>query len=166
MIDSDELLSVANFDLLCSVAHEKERPIVAGLVFAAFGKPTDIHQKPVPTIFYDGPEGFVSLDAYPKNSIFEVDAAGTGCLLIHRSVLIKMRESADENMGDKWCWFWDGPINGEWVGEDLLFCRRVRALGFPITVHTGVVLPHYKGEWLDERHHDLWQKEHPSSGDE
>jgi hypothetical protein len=73
-------------------------------------------------------------------------------------VLEKMRENADPNQGQDWCWFWDGPINGNWISEDLLFSRRIRQLGFPIYVHTGAVLPHQKSYWLSEEHHLSWKE--------
>ena len=157
LIDSDEQLSLEAFDKLLETAHDKERPVVAGLVFAGFGIQGAPYPKPVPAIFQDAPEGFLPLYKYDKDSVFEIDAAGTGCLLIHRSVLEKMRETADANQGTDWCWFWDGPVDGNWIGEDLLFCRRIRALGFPIYVNTGAILPHQKSYWLDERHHQLWK---------
>lgn len=157
LIDSDEQLSLEAFDKLLETAHDKERPVVAGLVFAGFGVEGAPYPKPVPAIFQDAPEGFLPLYKYDKNSVFEIDAAGTGCLLIHRSVLEKMRETADKNQGTDWCWFWDGPVDGNWIGEDLLFCRRIRALGFPIYVNTGAILPHQKSYWLEERHHELWK---------
>ena len=157
LIDSDEQLTLEAFDKLLETAHDKERPVVAGLVFAGFGIEGAPYPKPVPAIFQDAPEGFLPLYKYDKNSVFEIDAAGTGCLLIHRSVLEKMRETADKNQGTDWCWFWDGPLDGNWIGEDLLFCRRIRALGFPIYVNTGAILPHQKSYWLDERHHQLWK---------
>jgi hypothetical protein len=157
LIDSDEQLSLEAFDKLLETAHDKERPVVAGLVFAGFGIEGAPYPKPVPAIFQDAPEGFLPLYKYDKDSVFEIDAAGTGCLLIHRSVLEKMRETADKNQGPDWCWFWDGPVDGNWIGEDLLFCRRIRSLGFPIYVNTGAILPHQKSYWLDERHHQLWK---------
>lgn len=158
MLDTDEQLTPQAFDLLINTAHEKERPIVAGLYFAAMdGGPDAIFPKPMPTIFMDTGTSFRPLDNYDEDAVFEIHAAGTGCLLIHRSVFEKMRELADPHQGDKWCWFWDGPIDGTWLGEDLLFCRRARALGFPIYVNTAAILPHQKTFWLDERHHWLWQ---------
>jgi hypothetical protein len=157
LIDSDEQLSLEAFDKLLETAHDKERPVVAGLVFAGFGIEGAPYPKPVPAIFQDAPEGFLPLYKYDKDSVFEIDAAGTGCLLLHRSVLEKMRETADKNQGTDWGWFWDGPLDGNWIGEDLLFCRRIRALGFPIYVNTGAILPHQKSYWLDERHHHLWK---------
>lgn len=157
MIDTDEQLSVQTFDKLIQAAHDKERPVVSGLVFAAFDAHKNLYPKPVPAIFAESEAGFLPLYKYDKDSVFEIEACGTGCLLIHRSVLEKMREAADPNQGDNWCWFWDGPINGEWISEDLLFSRRIRQLGFPIHVHTGAILPHQKSYWLSEEHHVDWQ---------
>jgi hypothetical protein len=156
MIDTDEQLTVETFDILVNAAHDKERPVVSGLVFAAFDAHKHPYPKPVPAIFQDAPEGFLPLFKYDRNSLFEIDACGTGCVLIHRSVLEKMREMADPHQGQDWCWFWDGPIEGNWISEDLLFSRRIRQLGFPIYVHTGAVLPHQKSYWLSEEHHLSW----------
>lgn len=157
LIDSDEQLSAAVFDQLINTAHHTERPVVAGLVFAAFKQDGALYPQPVPAIFQDAPEGFLPLFKYDRNAIFEIDACGTGCMLIHRSVLEKMREAADPHQGTDWCWFWDGPLNGEWISEDLLFSRRIRQLGFPIYVNTAAILPHQKSYWLDEKHHIDWQ---------
>jgi hypothetical protein len=77
--------------------------------------------------------------------------------MVHRSVLEAIRDAADPNQGKDWCWFWDGPVKGEWIGEDLLFCRRIKSLGFPIYVNTGAILPHSKSYWLKEEHHDSWR---------
>lgn len=156
MMDSDEQLPVETFDKLIETAHHTERPVVAGLVFASFDSPGSVYPRPVPTIFADTPDGFLPLNNYDRNSIFEIEAAGTGCLLIHRSVLEKMRETADPHQGTDWCWFWDGPVSGEWIGEDLQFSRRIRSLGFPIYVNTGAILPHQKSYWLEEKQHLKW----------
>lgn len=61
MLDSDEQLDVRTFDMLCETAHDKERPVVAGLVFAGFGVPGKPYPKPVPAIFQDSPNGFLPL---------------------------------------------------------------------------------------------------------
>jgi hypothetical protein len=157
MIDVDEQLTTDVFDKLIATAHDKERPVVSALVFAAFDAHKHLYPKPVPAIFQDAPEGFLPLFKYDRDSVFQIDACGTGCVLIHRSVLEKMREMADDNQGKDWCWFWDGPIDGNWISEDLLFSRRIRQLGFPIHANTGAILPHQKSYWLDERHHLAWK---------
>ena len=87
------------------------------------------------------------------NEIIEVDATGTGCLLIHRSVLEYMQENANPNQGRDWAWFAEGAINGTYFGEDLLFSKRLKSFGYKIHAHTGAILPHQKEFWLDQRHH-------------
>lgn len=158
MLDSDETLSVEVFDLLVDSAHKDDRPVVAALVFAQFFD--NGVMRPVPAIYNFSPEGsMLPIDDYPKNALFQIDGAGTGCLLVHRSVLVAMRENANPNQGTDWCWFFDGALNGRWFSEDLLFSRKVGALGFPIFCHSGAVLAHHKSFWLDDRHHDQWKSE-------
>ena len=153
MVDSDERLSVDTWLKLIDSAHHIERPVMSGLVFAAFFD-NDDNLRPIPTIYkMDMEKGLTAIDAYPKNQILEVDAVGTGCLLIHRSVLLDMQKNATPNQGKDWAWFVEGAIEGTYFGEDLLFSKRLKSLGFSIHAHTGAILQHRKEFWLDERHH-------------
>lgn len=153
LVDSDERLPLDAFFTLIDTAHDKERPIVAGLVFAAFFDNQD-NLRPVPTLYrMTETLGLQPIDDYPINSVIEVDAAGTGCLLIHRSVLERMREEATPNQGKDWAWFVEGAIEGTYFGEDLLFSKRLKSMGYTIHAHTGAILAHQKSFWLDDRHH-------------
>ena len=152
MIDSDERLSLEAFKKLVDTAHDKERLVVSGLVFAKFGDDNAI--RPVPTIYRQTENvGLQSIDDYPLDSVIPISAAGTGCLLVHRSVLELMREHATENQGRDWCWFQEGAIGQQYFGEDILFSKKLNALGIQMWAHTGAILPHLKDFWLDERHH-------------
>ena len=153
MIDSDERLSLETWHKLIDSAHDKDRPIVSGLVFAAFFDDQD-GLRPVPTIYtMDAEKGLQPIDAYPIDELIEVDAVGTGCLLIHRSVLLEMQKQATAHQGQNWAWFVEGAIDGTYFGEDLLFSKRLKSMGYKIHAHTGAILPHHKQFWLDERHH-------------
>ena len=153
MIDSDERLPIETFFKLVDAAHDKDRPIVSGLVFAAFFDNAD-NLRAVPTIYrMTTDKGLQPIDDYPIDTLMEVDATGTGCLLIHRSVLETMREQATPNQGRDWAWFVEGAIEGTYFGEDLLFSKRLKSMGYKIHAHTGAILPHQKQFWLDERHH-------------
>ena len=153
MIDSDERLSLDTWHKLIDAAHDKDRPIVSGLVFAAFFDEND-GLRPVPTIYHmDSEKGLQPIDAYPEDQLIEVDAVGTGCILIHRSVLLDMQKQATPNQGSNWAWFVEGAIDGTYFGEDLLFSKRLKSMGYKIHAHTGAILPHHKQFWLDERHH-------------
>ena len=153
MIDSDERLSLETWHKLIDSAHDKDRPIVSGLVFAAFFDGDD-GLRPVPTIYkMDSEKGLQPIDAYPIDELIEVDAVGTGCLLIHRSVLLDMQKQSTPNQGKDWAWFVEGAIDGTYFGEDLLFSKRLKSMGYKIFAHTGAILPHHKQFWLDDRHH-------------
>jgi len=156
MVDSDQALPVEAFDKLVAAAHEKERPVVAGLYFGTLPNPTGLLPTPVPHFYRRADDGIMVTPVvdYPQDQVIDIDAAGTGCLLVHRSVLETIRDNADPSEGDAWCWFRDLPLNGHWVGEDIYFCRRIKALGFPIHGHTGAILPHRRKYWLDERQHE------------
>lgn len=161
MVDSDEYITIDAFAKLVNLADAEETPFVSGLYFAANWKtPTEL--EPVPLIFKltedNGVQPFLD---YPKDKAVEVYAAGTGCLLIHRSVLEKMREDFGEQWGYNWAWFQDGPIGDDkWLSEDLSFCDRVNNAGFKIVAHTGAVIPHRKQMWVMESHYEDWLKAH------
>lgn len=153
MVDSDEQLSLEAFDKLVDVAHDAERPIVAGLYFGAW--PGEFYPTAMPLIFHkrEGTTRFDPILDYPADTVVEVDSAGTGCLLVHRSVFEAIRAKATPHQGQDWCWFMDMPVNGDWFSEDHYFCQLAKSLGFPIHAHTGATLPHHKDFWITERHH-------------
>lgn len=150
MVDSDEQLPVQAFDKMVNAADAKRRPVIAGLYFGTW--PGGLIPQPVPHIYKRADDGvsMVPLVDYPPNQLVEVDAGGTGALLVHRSVLIAIRDAAEEYERD-WCWFRDLPVGNLWLGEDFYFCRRIRSLGFPIWAHTGAILQHRRRYWLDQR---------------
>jgi hypothetical protein len=152
MVDSDEQLSLDAFDKLVEAVHDKDRPIVAGLYFGAW--PGEFYPTAVPLIFnrVEGSTRFLPVMDYPTDKVIRVDSAGTGCLLIHRSVFEAFQADASPHQGKTWCWFQDMPVNQDWFSEDHFFCARAVELGFPIHVHTGAVLPHRKRFWLTEKH--------------
>ena len=151
MIDSDETITPQAFDKLVGAAHSTERPVVAGLYFGTW--PGNLLPRPVPHLYREAGDGVSAAPVmdYPPDSIIEIDRAGTGAMLVHRSVLQAIRDQASDHEGRDWCWFRDLPVGGLWLGEDMYFCRRVRSLGFKIHAHTGAILHHRRRYWLDQR---------------
>ena len=155
MIDTDQRFSLQSFDTLIEAADKNKRPIVSGVVLAAVWNGPGL--RPVPSIFKKQPDGgILPYDNYPKNTLVEIDAAGAAYLLTHRSVFQKIRDAAPEDSKD-WCWFQDGPINGNrWLSEDLTFCARIAEAGFKMHAHTGALAGHHKMMWLEEPMYDAW----------
>lgn len=80
---------------------------------------------------------------YPKDTIFPVQGAGFGCMLMETSVL-------------KQVWDTFGPAFAPlpWGGEDISFCYRVKQLGIPILCDSRVKCGHvgsmqYNEAWYD-----------------
>lgn len=158
MIDTDEMLSKDNFAKLLQSADAKLRPIVSGVVFGAW-ETGEIYPEPVPCIFKTNDTGgLFPVHDYEKDRLIEIDAAGTGCLLVHRKVLERFRQDANEHQGKMWGFFQDMPLNGEWIGEDILFSLRAKSFGYRLFAHTGVLLPHERKYWLKDVHHEDFKR--------
>lgn len=152
MIDSDEQLGLDTFDKLVEAVHDVARPIMAGLYFGL--APGDPYPTGYPLIFRRVKDStrFLPVADYPDDQVIEIDSAGTGCLLVHRSVFEAFQAEATPHEGKTWCWFRDMPVNGDWFSEDHYFCSRAQELGFTLHAHTGAQLAHHKQFWLTERH--------------
>ena len=153
-IDTDQRFTVEDFKKLIAAADAKTRPIVSGVVHGGWevGEP---YLEPVPCIFKQGETGgLFAIHEYEKESIIEIDACGTGAILVHRSVWERFRKEADPtHQGKMWGYYQDMPLHHEWIGEDLLWCIRARSFGYKIYAHTGVQMEHQRKNWVGQRQH-------------
>ena len=161
MVDTDHRVPVAAFDKMVAAAHAVSAPVISALCFAAYpARPGDLYPTPVPAIYKHADAGqYLAFNDYPRDRLVKIDAAGTGCLLMHRSALEKVREMRPEGMSPRWCFFIDGPVGEDWYSEDLSFMRRLEAAGVPIHVHTGAIMPHLKTYTLTDAHHRAHMEE-------
>ena len=97
----------------------------------------------------DGHWRFTGRAHYPANTLLECGATGGAFLLIHRTVLERIRD----NNGPHWFDRIRGT-DGALMGEDISFFVRTQALEIPCHVHTGIRTTHQKNLWLGET--DFW----------
>lgn len=153
LLDSDQFVALPAIDKLLSSADKESVPFISALIFASL---SDINVDPSPCIFKENENGVLrAYMDYPEDSLVEIDAAGAGCVLVHRSVLERVQEVyKDPTTGDNWVWFQDGPVSPlSWVAEDMYFSRRVADSGIKLYAHTGAVLPHMKSVWVTQEHY-------------
>lgn len=155
-IDADMGFQPDVLDRLMASADPAERPIVGGLCFVWKDRGPDgfngVRSEPLPTI-YDYVDGdFRSRAHYPVNRLIPVAATGTALLLIHRSVLEKVRGE----YGD--AWFDRVPKDSGMLGEDISFFMRAASLSIPAFVHTGIRSTHHKELFVSEM--DFWESFH------
>ena len=159
MVDSDMVFESDVLDRLMASAHWKNRPIVGALCFGANRRSTKIF----PTMYWWKEDGELlradrtNID-FRSAGMVEVDATGSACTLIHRSVLEKICEKHPYPKGP-YAFAWDGD---ERVGEDVNFCIRARVEGFPIWVDCDIRVGHVKPVILDLDYYELfvaWQEQ-------
>ena len=158
MVDADMGFEPCALDQLLSLAHPDHRPIVGGLCFAQREAAEDgmggYRCIPRATIFDwqqhdDGHHRFTGRAHYPANTLVQCGATGGAFLVIHRSVLERIREESEGQWFDR-----IKGTDGALMGEDISFFVRTQSLGIPCYVHTGIRTTHMKNLWLGET--DFW----------
>jgi hypothetical protein len=156
-VDSDMGFAPDSLDRLLEVADPVKRPIVGGLCFASRETGQDglggYRTVPRPTVLVytdqNGKRGFRGVSYFPVNRVMQCDATGMAFVLIHRSVFERISTEYDGKFYDRI----EAPDG--FLGEDVSFCVRAGALGFPVHVHTGVRTNHHKPQWVSDW--QFWQ---------
>ena len=129
MMDSDQIYDPKTIPRLLS----HKLPIVGCMVCRRY--------PPFDPIMLKGEIGsYKSITEWEKDSLVEVDATGTGCLLFNMDVFRKMPEP----------WFAFRSSKGSPVGEDIGFCSDLRNAGYKIFVDTSVPAGHLTSMIVNE----------------
>lgn len=145
-IDADMQWEPTAIDHLVESAHATDRPIVGGL---CFGMSLD---RLVPTIYQfvktdDGGLTTYRVGSYERDAVIQCAATGAAFILIHRSVLERMREA---KFNEAFPFFQEVQLGSRPVGEDIAFCIRAGQLGIPVHVDTRAKIGHHKSALLTE----------------
>jgi hypothetical protein len=148
-VDTDMTFDPDIVDRLVEAAHPRDRPIMGALCFSL-----QDGYRACPTIYVIRNDDKVGrVFDYPKNKLMRV-MTGTGCLLIHRSALEKMRDAKRPDGTPRFPkpfeWFHNTQLGDLPVGEDITFCIRAEAIGIPVHVDTSIKCGHEKRFVVDE----------------
>lgn len=164
MVDTDMGFTPDTVDRLIKSADPVQRPVVGALAFALkrVSMTDELRAETydiIPTLYsymeLEDEVGFLPMLEYPRDELVQVAATGAACLVIHRTVLHRIREKHGP--------VWFDPVvhaTGDKGGrrrfsEDLSFCVRVQEIGFKIYVDTAVKTSHEKGGiFLTEKTYD------------
>lgn len=141
-VDTDMVFAPQTLARLLVAARTVDTTIIGGLCVLV----SEDHL--IPTLFVDDEQTITQVSHdYPDDTVVEVAATGTGCLLVHRQVFLDIQEAAG---GSEWAWFVEGErVGGDgvgrWVGEDVNFCLQARALGHRVYVDCTTPIGHVKG---------------------
>jgi len=139
-LDGDESFQPYLLRQLMQTADAEVKPIVVGLYSNLGGTDAMGGTQVINCIYAEAEDGrYRAVDPPETLQPFEVDAAGTGVMLCHRSVFEAM----------EYPWFWvdlfehsDGTR--QMMNEDLGFCRAARCAGFPIWCNPQAEAAHWK----------------------
>ena len=151
-VDSDVVISPDKFKLLWENKDAKERPIVTGVYFTT-DTPEEPLMIPMPTVFdfvdnEDSGFGLKRVHPLPDNQLIQVGAAGMGFILMHRSVVERIRAILpDAQM------FMEMGRGTKFIGEDIYFFALCEKAEIPLFCHTGATVPHMKRFSFDEHYY-------------
>lgn len=139
MLDIDLVFPPQILDALMEAADPARRPVVGALYFSSYESTPDGTWWPM-WLERQGDQEYCVVSRVQLGEVRELSVAGTGCMVIHRSVLERL---AEVHSGDPWPWFGHDVRGGERAGEDVTFCTRARAAGFSVW-GLAVPLRHFK----------------------
>ena len=154
-VDSDVVISPEKFKLLWDNKDAEKRPLITGVYFTT-DNPEEPLMVPMPTIFSfvnDGEGGFglSRVHPLPVNELIKVDAAGMGFILMHRSIVPKVREVSPEGQ-----LFMEMGRGSKFIGEDIFFFALCDKAEIPLYAHTGALAPHMKRFSFDEHYYQAF----------
>jgi hypothetical protein len=164
-VDSDVVISPEKFKLLWDNKDAKERPLVSGVYFTT-DNPEEPLMIPMPTVYSftnkgDGTFGLARVHPLPKNELIKADAAGFGFILMHRSIVEKVKAVAPDGQ-----MFMEMGRGAKFIGEDIFFFMLCDRAEVPLYCHTGALAPHMKRFSFDEHYYNAFfgkPKEEPKS---
>lgn len=149
-LDTDEAWDPDLIDRLMASADAELRPVLSGLIMAR--RERDMPISPACVILDDHkPPRPIRPSFVPHVRHWPVMGVGAGCLLMHRSVLEKIRDEFAEREPREWFeyvpWTWtkdDGTVVKDEMGEDYTFSVRCHKVGVQPYVDTTITLDHIK----------------------
>lgn len=121
--------------------------------YRVVGAPVHRRYPPFDCIMMRGEIGkyrYVPDDEIYSGKTIDVDATGTGCILIECSLFDELETP----------WFVIGidPETGRVIGEDIGFCHRVRQQGIPIVIDTSIEIGHITAFEVNRGTYELFRK--------
>jgi len=154
-VDSDIVLTLDVLEMIWKVADKRTHPVVSGVYFISKQTESSLMQ-PMPALFNETDNEFNIryIHPLPSSEIIRVDCAGLGLTMIHRSVVPILRQKfPDQSMFAE-----IENVGHKFIGEDIVFFRKLKAAGIPVHAHTGARVKHMKRFAYDDNFYALyWQ---------
>jgi len=153
-VDSDIVLTAEVMQKLWATADKHHRPVVSGVYFISKENEGAL-MKPYPVLFNDVSKFEIQyVHPLPDNEVIQCDSAGFGLVLMHKSVVNAMRSThPGQSMFTETA---DSSNDDEFIGEDIVFFRKMKQAGIPLHAHTGARVKHMKRFSLDYDYYAMY----------
>lgn len=152
-IDSDIVMTMGAFKLLWDSSDKISKPVVTGVYFVSQENEQSL-MEPTPAIYMNTDNKYVTrtIHPMPTNQLIPVDVAGFGFVLMHRSVVPKVREVAGEFsvFGE------NQQAANKFISEDVSFFRKLKDAGIQLYAHTGAHVQHLKTFSFDVNYYNMY----------
>lgn len=152
-VDSDIVITLDALKLLWDSADKFEKPVVTGTYFISKETERSL-MMPFPALFkeVDSKHEIEFIHPLPQNQLIKVDAAGFGFVLMHKSVISKLRSISPEYS----LFAEEEGVGEKYISEDIVFFRKLKSAGIDLYAHTGAVVQHMKRFSLDMNYYNLY----------
>lgn len=152
-VDSDIVLTPDVMQKLWATADKHHRPVVSGVYFISKENEGTL-MKPYPVLFNDVSEFEIQyVHPLPQDEVITCDSAGFGLVLMHKSIIPAMREKFP---GESMFMETGTGKDEQFIGEDIIFFRKMKAAGVPLHAHTGARVKHMKRFSLDYDYYGMY----------
>lgn len=152
-VDSDIVMTMDSFKILWDSSDKISKPVVTGVYFISQENEQTL-MEPIPSVYMDTDSIYrtIPIHPLPENKLIEVDVAGFGYVLMHRSVVPKLRDVA----GDFAIFGENQQSKDKFISEDVSFFRKLKQAGIKAYAHTGAHVQHLKTFSYDINYYYLY----------
>ncbi len=151
-VDTDMTFERDTVARLLDTAREADADMVGAL--GLIWNPQDSALIPNGYVWNAADKAYKEVSEYERDAVSQVDATGSGCVLIHRRVF----EAWDNK---RWHETWPiHPDTGALLGHDLAFCHKsVREYGMKLVWDTSVKTGHIKSFEMTEANYEAYRSQ-------
>ena len=151
-LDSDVAITPETISAMWELVDKDTMPVLSGVYYTLWQPEATTMPMPVPAVFRTSEQGSEPFHPLPVNQLIQVSYIGLGLVMLHRSILDKLKKKFPDGVYFNETLGRDGNFNS----EDSSFCSKLIESGIDINVHTGITAQHMKRFAVDVNYYNAY----------